>query len=422
VRKLELEKQNIGTRMRRRLESRKKKKKLFIIFFSLLVILLLIYLIFYILQPVEKIAKEPTVISEEETTGEIKEEVVFTGRKNFLIIGSDHGLEQISPNSVVLVSYNSSSEEALMLSIPLRTLLQSDEEAMTVEKLLKEFQVEDLKLAIKNTLVTEIDNYILVNIFDLVEKIGGISVYIPESISFPDVDSNVTVTLEKGERNLTGDLTISYLHYTSGESESILQVSDQQDVHLSILDKLMADKDFSEIANEMQLISEYISSDFSDVELISLGSSIVKLEGSKIFKNKTLPVLATKIDGENYYVPQIEETAKILSEFTTVADIKEREKSNIIVLNGCGSPGIAHNLSNKLQRDFQIVEIGNAASFQYTMSEIIVTSFNINVIEDAIFIRNTMGVGEIITDGGLTEATKQKTDIVIIIGGDYIPL
>jgi anionic cell wall polymer biosynthesis LytR-Cps2A-Psr (LCP) family protein len=422
VRRLELEKQNIGPRMRRRLESRKKRRKLFIIFFSLVVISLLIYLIFYILRPGEKIAEEPTVISEEETTGEIKEEVVFTGRKNFLIIGSDHSLEQISPNSVVLISYNSSSEEALLLSIPLRTLLQSDDEAMTVEKLLREFQVEDLKSAIKNTLAIEIDNCVLVNVFDLLEKIGGISVYIPENISFPDVDSNVTVTLEKGERNLTGDLTISYLHYTSGESESILQVSDQQDIYLSILDKLMADKDFSEIANEMQLISEYISSDFSDVELISLGSSIVKLEESKIFKNKTLPVLATKIDGENHYVPQIEETARILSEFTTVADIEEREKSNIIVLNGCGSPGIAHNLSNKLQQDFQIVEIGNAASFQYTMSEIIVTSFNINVIEDAISIRNNMGVGEIITDGGLTEETKQKTDIVIIIGSDYIPL
>lgn len=417
-----MEKKNIGPRMRRRLESRKKKRKLFTVLFSSLVISLLIYLIFYIFSPGEKIAEEPKVISEEETTGEIKEEVVFTGRKNFLIIGSDHSLEQISPNSVVLVSYNSGSEEALLLSIPLRTLLQSDKEAMTVEKFLREFQIEDLKSAIKNTLAIEIDNYILVNVFDLLEKIGGISVYIPENISFPDVDSNVTVTIEKGERNLTGGLTISYLHYTSGESENILQVSDQQDVYLSILDKLLTYKDFSEIDNEMQLISKYISSDFSDVELISLGSSIFKLEESKIFRNKTLPVLAAKIDGENYYVPQIEETIRILSEFTTVVDIEEREISNIIVLNGCGSPGIAHNLSNKLQQDFQIVEIGNAASFQYKMSEIIVTSFNINVIEDAISIRNTMGVGEIIKEGGLNEVTQEKTDIVIIIGSDYIPL
>ncbi len=424
-----MEEQKIGTRMERRLKSqRNKRRKRFITFVVLLTILLLIYYIFYIQKGLFKSGRETaqeqttSSASEEEQPTSTEEELVFSGKTNLLIIGSDKSLEQISPNSVILVSYNSISEESLLLSIPLRTILQFSGEAVTVQQLLKEGRIEDLKSAINDSIGIEVDHHILVNVFDLVEKIGGVSVNIPENISFPDINTDVTVLLEKGEKNLSGDLAISYLHYISGEGESIFNVSDQQGVYLSILDKLMANKSYSEIANEMQLISECFASDFSVEELISLGSSMTKLQESKIFKDKTLPIIVVEIDGSNYHVPQPEKITEIFGEFKPVVSPEEEEKSDIIILNGCGSPGIANNAGNKLQDDFQIVEIGNAASFQYIETKIIVTSFKISVIEDAISIRELLGVGKIVTDGLLSEQTKQKADIVILIGSDYLPL
>ncbi len=426
---LKLEEQKIGTRMERRLKlEKRRKRKIFTIFITLLMIFISIFFFSYLRnclsKPGKETAQEQTTSStlEEEQPTSTEEELVFSGKTNLLIIGSDKSLEQISPNSVILTSYNSISEESLLLSIPLRTILQFSEEAVTVQQLLKEGRIEDLKSAINDSIGIEVDHYILVNVFDLVEKIGGVSVNIPENISFPDINTDVTVLLEKGEKNLSGDLAISYLHYISGEGESILHVSDQQDVYLSILDKLMAKKSYSEIANEMQLISEYFASDFSVEELISLGSSMTKLQESKIFKDKTLPIIVAEIDGNNYHVPQPEKITEIFGEFKPVVSPEEKEKSNIIILNGCGSPGIANSAGNKLQDDFQIVEIGNAASFQYTETKIIVTSFKISVIEDAISIRELLGVGKIVTDGSLSEQFRQKADIVIIIGSDYIPI
>lgn len=426
---LKLEEQKIGTRMERRLKlEKRRKRKIFTIFITLLMIFISIFFFSYLRnclsKPGKETAQEQTTSStlEEEQPTSTEEELVFSGKTNLLIIGSDKSLEQISPNSVILTSYNSISEESLLLSIPLRTILQFSEEAVTVQQLLKEGRIEDLKSAINDSIGIEVDHYILVNVFDLVEKIGGVSVNIPENISFPDINTDVTVLLEKGEKNLSGDLAISYLHYISGEGESILHVSDQQDVYLSILDKLMAKKSYSEIANEMQLISEYFASDFSVEELISLGSSMTKLQESKIFKDKTLPIIVAEIDGNNYHVPQPEKITEIFGEFEPVISPEEKEKSNIIILNGCGSPGIANSAGNKLQDDFQIVEIGNAASFQYTETKIIVTSFKISVIEDAISIRELLGVGKIVTDGSLSEQFRQKADIVIIIGSDYIPI
>jgi len=149
---------------------------------------------------------------------------------------------------------------------------------------------------------------------------------------------------------------------------------------------------------------------------------MTKLQESKIFKGKTLPIIVAEIDGNNYHVPQPEKIAEIFGEFKPVVSPEEEEKSDIIILNGCGSPGIANNAGNKLQDNFQIVEIGNTANFQYTETKIIVTSFKINVIEDAISIRELLGVGKIVTNGTLSEQTKQKADIVIIIGSDYLPL
>jgi len=424
-----LEEQKIGTRMERRLRlEKRRKRKIFTIFITLLMIFISIFFFSYLRnclsKPGKETAQEQTTssTSEEEQPTSTEEELVFSGKTNLLIIGSDKSLEQISPNSVILTSYNSISEESLLLSIPLRTILQFSGEAVTVQQLLKEGRIEDLKSAINDSIGIEVDHYILVNVFDLVEKIGGVSVNIPENISFPDINTDVTVLLEKGEKNLSGDLAISYLHYISGEGESILHVSDQQDVYLSILDKLMANKSYSEIANEMQLISEYFASDFSVEELISLGSSMTKLQESKIFKDKTLPIIVVEIDGNNYHVPQPEKITEIFGEFESVVTPEEKEKSDIIILNGCGSPGIANSAGNKLQNDFQIVEIGNAASFQYTETKIIVTSFKISVIEDAISIRELLGVGKIVTDGSLSEQTRQKADIVIIISSDYLPL
>lgn len=424
-----MEEQKIGTRMERRLRlEKRRKRKIFTIFITLLMIFISIFFFSYLRnclsKPGKETAQEQTTssTSEEEQPTSTEEELVFSGKTNLLIIGSDKSLEQISPNSVILTSYNSISEESLLLSIPLRTILQFSGEAVTVQQLLKEGRIENLKSAINDSIGIEVDHYILVNVFDLVEKIGGVSVNIPENISFPDINTDVTVLLEKGEKNLSGDLAISYLHYISGEGESILHVSDQQDVYLSILDKLMANKSYSEIANEMQLISEYFTSDFSVEELISLGSSMTKLQESKIFKDKTLPIIVVEIDGNNYHVPQPEKITEIFGEFESVVTPEEKEKSDIIILNGCGSPGIANSAGNKLQNDFQIVEIGNAASFQYTETKIIVTSFKISVIEDAISIRELLGVGKIVTDGSLSEQTRQKADIVIIISSDYLPL
>ena len=424
-----MEEQKIGTRMERRLKlEKRRKRKIFTIFITLLMIFISIFFFSYLRnclsKPGKETAQEQTTssTSEEEQPTSTEEELVFSGKTKLLIIGSDKSLEQISPNSVILTSYNSISEESLLLSIPLRTMLQFSGEAVTVQQLLKEGRIEDLKSAINDSIGIEVDHYILVNVFDLVEKIGGVSVNIPENISFPDINTDVTVLLEKGEKNLSGDLAISYLHYISGEGESILHVSDQQDVYLSILDKLMANKSYSEIANEMQLISEYFASDFSVEELISLGSSMTRLQESKIFKDKTLPIIVAEIDGNNYHVPQPEKITEIFGEFESVVTPEEKEKSDIIILNGCGSPGIANSAGNKLQNDFQIVEIGNAASFQYTETKIIVTSFKISVIEDAISIRELLGVGKIVTDGSLSEQTRQKANIVIIIGSDYLPL
>lgn len=424
-----MEEKKIGTRIERRLKlEKRRKRKIFTIFITLLMIFISIFFFSYLRnclsKPGKETAQEQTTssTSEEEQPTSTEEELVFSGKTNLLIIGSDKSLEQISPNSVILTSYNSISEESLLLSIPLRTILQFSGEAVTVQQLLKEGRIEDLKSAINDSIGIEVDHYILVNVFDLVEKIGGVSVNIPENISFPDINTDVTVLLEKGEKNLSGDLAISYLHYISGEGESILHVSDQQDVYLSILDKLMANKSYSEIANEMQLISEYFASDFSVEELISLGSSMTKLQESKIFKDKTLPIIVVEIDGNNYHVPQPEKITEIFGEFESVVTPEEKEKSDIIILNGCGSPGIANSAGNKLQNDFQIVEIGNAASFQYTETKIIVTSFKISVIEDAISIRELLGVGKIVTDGLLSEQTRQKADIVIIISSDYLPL
>jgi len=424
-----LEDRKTSTRMERRLKlEKRRKRKILTIFTILLIIFVLILSFSYLKDCLFKPGKETSQeqktssTSEEEQLTSTEEEVVFSGKTNLLIIGSDKSLEQISPNSVILNSYNSISEESLLLSIPLRTILQFSGEAVTVQQLLKEGRIEDLKAAINDSIGIEVDHYVLVNVFDLVNKIGGVAVNIPENISFPDINTDVTVSLEKGERNLSEDLAISYLHYISGEGESILHVSDQQDVYLSILDKLMANKSYSEIANEMQLISECFTSDFSIEELISLGSSITKLQESKIFKDKTLPIIVAEIDGNSYHVPQPEKITEILGEFESVVIPEEKEKSDIIILNGCGSPGIANSAGNKLQNDFQIVEIGNAASFQYTETKIIITSFTISVIEDAISIRELLGVGKIVTDGTLSEQTRQKANIVIIIGSDYLPL
>ena len=424
-----MEDRKTSTRMERRLKlEKRRKRKILTIFTILLIIFVLILSFSYLKDCLFKPGKETSQeqktssTSEEEQLTSTEEEVVFSGKTNLLIIGSDKSLEQISPNSVILNSYNSISEESLLLSIPLRTILQFSGEAVTVQQLLKEGRIEDLKAAINDSIGIEVDHYVLVNVFDLVNKIGGVAVNIPENISFPDINTDVTVSLEKGERNLSEDLAISYLHYISGEGESILHVSDQQDVYLSILDKLMANKSYSEIANEMQLISECFTSDFSIEELISLGSSITKLQESKIFKDKTLPIIVAEIDGNSYHVPQPEKITEILGEFESVVIPEEKEKSDIIILNGCGSPGIANSAGNKLQNDFQIVEIGNAASFQYTETKIIITSFTISVIEDAISIRELLGVGKIVTDGTLSEQTRQKANIVIIIGSDYLPL
>lgn len=89
------------------------------------------------------------------------------------------------------------------------------------------------------------------------------------------------------------------------------------------------------------------------------------------------------------------------------------EDTTVAVLNGSGAPGIAGSFADKLrEKGYQVVDVGNAASFTYTRSQVI---NRLETEEEAWMVIEMIPQAELVTE----EHEEDKAMITVVLGADY---
>jgi polyisoprenyl-teichoic acid--peptidoglycan teichoic acid transferase len=419
-----------GFRSKRIKERRKKGKIIFRIIAVLLILAVVAAGVVFGYRYIKNRYFSEGEITEEEGIS-IPESLELGQDINLVIACAGGNLLEPEVSSIIFSSYYSSEEKLISLCIPVNTYMDIPG---TGAGLISESAgiggMDRLNQSLENNLGLtgldmKVDYYILLDVYNVVEKLGGVSLELDEEITVKNYDDGSTFKLEKGKNPVDGTKAVNFLKYFSGmEMEvPIENIINQKLLLDAIISKIAGESDEKLSAN-LNLIKDFIDTDLSMEERSKIFSTFSKIEAGKN-EVYALNVSSTELEEGIVYIPDVSGLAEIFKkEGTAPEEVAAVEETvNLTILNGAGTPGLAAEVSELLKSQvfesgkskYNILREGNADNFNYDTTEILVYSGQSYAEEAANDIKNILGVGNI-TPG---EDEGANSDIIIVLGADY---
>jgi len=420
-----------GFRSKRIKEKRKKRKKFFrIIAVMLALVVVATGVVFWVVPWIK--GKLPSKVEIPEEEGIIIPESLELGQDiNLVIACAGENLLEPEVSSIIFSGYYSSEEALISLCIPVRTLMDIPGiGAELVGKSVKVGGMDLLSLTLKNNLGImdmKIDYYILLDVYNVVNKLGGIDLELDEEITVKNYDDGSTFKLEKGKNPVDGTKAVNFLKYFSGNDKEvpIENVTKQKLLFDAIISKIAGESD-EKLSENLNLIKDFMDTDLSMEDRLKIFSTFSSIESDKKLSYALVVSSPTELEGMGIvYIPDVSGLAEIFKkEGTAPEEVAAVEETvNLTILNGVGTPGLAVGVSELLKSQvfesgkskYNILKAENADNFNYDMTEILVYSGQSYVVEAANDIKNILEVGNIIP----REDEGANSDIIIVLGADY---
>jgi hypothetical protein len=420
-----------GYRSKRIREKRKRRKLIYTSFTVFIIIVIIAATIVFGYRYIKNRFFTPTEITEEERIT-VPESLELGQDINIIMATAGEDLNEPDISSIVFTSYYSATGKTRSLCMPTKTLM--DVPGIGAELIGRSVEIggmDLLSLTLEKGLGMdmEIDYYLLMDVKNVVGRLGGIELSLDQAYAVKNYTDGTTFSLEPGVNLLDGDETQNMLKFFSGIEKEVPveDIKIQKKIIDTIIARIVGDGE-EDLTNNINLVKDYIDSDLSLEELLKLFSTFSKIETSKNMVY-TLGVSSTELEGEGIvYLPDVANLSNLFNKDETQEEVvTEAERTiTVTILNGVGTPGIAAELSDAIKSQvyesgkvkFDILEVGNADNFNYSESEIVVYSSNESIIMTAASeIKGMLGTGTITT----REEEVVSSDIIIILGSDYDP-
>jgi len=420
-----------GFRSKRIKERRKKGKIIFRIIAALLILVVVAAGVVFGYRYIKnKFFSKVGEIPEEERIS-IPESLELGQDINLVIACAGENLLEPEVSSIIFSSYYSSEEALISLCIPVKTLMDIPGiGAELIGKSVKMVGIDNLSLTLENNLGMDmkIDYYILLDVYNVVNKLGGIDLELDEEITVKNYDDGSTFKLEKGKNPVDGTKAVNLLEYFSGNDKEVQieKITNQKLLLDAIISKIAGENDEKLSAN-LNLVKDFIDTDLSMEERLKIFSTFSKI--IEAGKNEVYPLdisSTADLEGEGIvYLPDVSKLAEIFKkEGTAPEEVAAVEETvNLTILNGVGTPGLAAEVSELLKSQvfesgkskYNILKAENADNFNYDTTEILVYSGQSYVVEAANDIKNILEVENIEP----REDESANSDIIIVLGADY---
>lgn len=363
-------------------------------------------------------------------------------RVNILLMGVDpvEGKvpeDKARTDTMMILSVDPQSKTAFILSIPRdsRVELEGQSKKTKINHAHSKGGIPLTLATVKKTINLPIHHYIRVNyqaLIKTVDDVGGVEVNVPQDMDWDDYSGNLHIHLKAGPQTLNGEQAMQFVRFRQGYANKDLGRIETQQYFLEMLfRKVISPQSIVRIPNYLETMYEYVETDMSKKEILSLAATVIKINPDKIEK-KMLPGKAKTINGISYYIldeeAQIEMMDYLLSAqypdkevlipetITEEGEVQEVEKPkySIFIYNGSGVPKVARRVSDLLKiEDLPVSYSGNASNFDYKQTMIYYKE-NKDVAKK---------IKEILEVGKIKEGTRavdyREPDIVIIIGADF---
>jgi polyisoprenyl-teichoic acid--peptidoglycan teichoic acid transferase len=275
------------------------------------------------------------------------------------------------------------------------------------------------EVTVENLLGITIDHTMIVAeqlISRLVDLAGGIEVDVPERLLAPSGANRLVPVFEKGKQRLDGARAVRYLQF-EGEGSELERAVRAQQVWEGIYRRFEGDKaaDLKRIMTTLLTASPVTDAPPKDAGAF-IGAFAAVGEDDRSYR--TLPVEAVGGGGaeDAFRVQQtrLDELVRSLLAESLPPDGPGRG-ARVQILNGNGQPEVGLAVADLLiPSGFRIADTGNARSFEFVRTRIVV--YREADIPIAQRIRALLGVGTI----EISRTQQSIVDVTVVVGRDFV--
>lgn len=162
----------------------------------------------------------------------------------------------------------------------------------------------------------EISHYAEVNfesLMGLVDAVGGVDVYVEETIDDNDADLDYRVqhnVIREGEQHLDGQQALTYARSRAFADGDFTRTSHQRELIMAIIDKVLK-QPITQIPAVIEKASTCVTTDFSIADIIALAQQF-KDEGDLVVYNAMVPSYTQMIGDVSYVINDSAMTAEMM--------------------------------------------------------------------------------------------------------------
>ncbi len=286
-------------------------------------------------------------------------EVVIEDKQyNFLVVARDKvsGLTDV----MMIINYNITDQSLSVMQVPRDTYVEIDdyyyhkingaysyyqsgrrgeEDAhRTALRDVADFLEQNLCIKIHYTAYMNIDGF-----SDIVDAIGGVEMYVPQDMYYPDPEQGLSINLKKGYQTLNGEKAEQFVRYRYGYANGDIGRGDAQKLFMTAFIKKLKTSisitDVSKLTELAGIVYECIETDLSLNDLVYFGKNFLGLTGEKAVDMEninmfTLPGGAFYYD-LSYYSLNRETTVDMINKYFNIYnfDISGSFDPNKVFLN-----------------------------------------------------------------------------------------
>lgn len=257
--------------------------------------------------------------------------VAKSKRINVLVMG----LEHVRTDTIMLVSYDTESKKANIISIPRDTYYERkgyiSAGAKKINAIYQSEGVDGLKKAVEDILKMPIHKYITVDyeaVIKGIDALGGVNYEVPFHMIYNDPYDTppLHIDLPAGMQLLDGEKALKFLRFRKSYSGrgypngDIGRIQAQQDFVKAVIKKALSFK----LPNFIKEVYSYVNTDLSISELIALGGNAVGFSMNDL-ETCVLPGVGKYIGATSFYIANYEEAINLTYKIYGLVDDTELE-------------------------------------------------------------------------------------------------
>lgn len=342
----------------------------------------------------------------------------------FLLLGSDirpvEG-DQGRSDTLMVFRVNPEKKIAYLISIPRDSRVEIPGHRKNKINSAYQYGGADLTIeTVQNLTGLDINHYAIIDFKgfkEIIDALDGIDIEVEKPIH--DRFEGVDVDFEPGMQHMDGDAALKYVRVRHVDDD-FGRIGRQQQFVKAIMEKMLSFGGVIKVPQLAGIAADNVTTDYDlGISRMISYAQMIKSVGRHNIHMVTLPGEAQMIGNGSYVVLDEPKVAWMLERVRNdmplelTGEEKQRENIEVAVQNGSGKSGMAKKMADKLAAyNFKIGEVGNAPSFNYYETQIVVPE---EKAELANVVQSQLGFGEV----KIEKEEFSEADVTVIIGKDF---